>query len=100
MFLNLQPTSNPTSKTGAGNFSFRVGPAGCLLGILIGLMARGKPLPAQIAERTKVAEGEYASYEHSNNGGTSRAHAIDFFVLFLLDGMNYSPGPLNSAASI
>jgi hypothetical protein len=39
-----------------------------VLGIAYGPLARGGPLPGQGAERTKIAEGEYAIYEQSNSG--------------------------------
>ncbi len=39
-----------------------------LLGIGLGQLAIGRPLPQQSAGRTKVAEGEYAIIEHHNSG--------------------------------
>lgn len=39
-----------------------------VLAIVYGPAATGRPLPEQGAERTKIAEGEYTIYEHSNSG--------------------------------
>jgi hypothetical protein len=40
----------------------------CLVGIAYGRLAIGRPLQEEGAGRTKVAEGEYAIYEHHNSG--------------------------------
>jgi hypothetical protein len=39
-----------------------------ILGVLPGPLAMGAPQLAQGAKRTKIAEGEYAIYEHENSG--------------------------------
>ncbi len=68
MFSGDQPRSTAISK---GTFRPLISYAGrlsCLLGIMVGQLAIGRPLPKQSAERTKVAEGEYAIFEHYNNG--------------------------------
>ena len=40
----------------------------CLLVIVCGKIAMGRPFPEQGAEREKIAEGQYAIYEHENSG--------------------------------
>ena len=64
-----QPRSTAILK---GRFRALITYAGlftCLLGIVYGPLAIGRPLPEQLGERTKVAEGEYAIYEHYGSGG-------------------------------
>ena len=41
-----------------------------LAGVTYGQLVPGKAAPGQAAERTKIAEGEYAVYEHETNGAT------------------------------
>jgi hypothetical protein len=68
LFSNDQPRSIGISN---GTFQALIPYAGlffCLLGIIYGPMATGGPLPEQAAERTKIAEGEYAIYERHNSG--------------------------------
>ena len=68
MFSNDQPRSIGISN---GTLQALIPYAGlffCLLGIVYGPMATGGPLPEQAAERTKIAEGEYAIYERHNSG--------------------------------
>jgi hypothetical protein len=40
----------------------------CLFGVVFGLLAIGRPLPGQGAGGAKIAEGEYAIYEHDRSG--------------------------------
>ncbi len=68
MFSRDQPRSIAISR---GMFRALISYAGllsCLLGIMYGQLAIGRPLPEQGAGRTKVAEGEYAIFEYHNNG--------------------------------
>ncbi len=68
MFSSDQVRSTTISR---GTFRALISYAGlfsCLLGIVCGPLAIGGPLPEQGAGRTKIAEGEYAIYEHENNG--------------------------------
>jgi hypothetical protein len=68
VFSSDQPLSSHTSTSGFRALSSYVGLISCLLGIAYGRLAIGKPLPEQRDARTKIAEGEYAIYEHDNSG--------------------------------
>ena len=68
MFSTIHPRSLALSRRWLRALTFYSCLFICLLGIVYGPWAMGGPLPEQAAERAKIAEGEYAIYEHHNNG--------------------------------
>lgn len=86
MFSSDQPHSNTISKRAFRALISFAGLFSCLLGIVYGPLAMGRPLPEQAAERTKIAEGEYAIYEHSNSGavGPFQEEVYDFHESWIL----------------
>ena len=63
-----RPLLAPTSKGSIQALFIFASLISFVLGIVYGQAATGRPLQGQAAERTKIAEGEYAIYEHSNSG--------------------------------
>ena len=68
MFSNKLQAICPTSMNKLRALLFYAGLLFCLIEVAGGQLAIGRPLPQQSAERTKVAEGEYAIIEHHNGG--------------------------------
>jgi hypothetical protein len=73
-----QPIAN--SKVIFQGLIFCVALFSCLLGIARGRSTTEGPVPEQAAQRTKIAEGEYAIYEHANSGssGPFQEEVYDF----------------------
>ena len=69
MPIGDQPGTASNFTRTAWNMIPYAGTFTCVLGILLGGLAFGKSPPPQAAERTKIAEGEYAVFEHNNSGG-------------------------------
>ena len=80
MFSSDQPLSTAVSKGTFRALISYVGLIFCLLGIVYGQLAIGGPLPEQGATRKKIAEGEYAIFEHANSiaGGPFEEEVYNF----------------------
>jgi hypothetical protein len=68
LFTSDQPLSTAISRVTFRALISHAGLFFCLLGFVYGPLANGGPLPEQAAGRAKIAEGEYAMYEHESSG--------------------------------